>query len=224
MTATANTVNSDAPHTNLLAKWHQWTPRGNSESGVDSGTARPRMQSFAMSMLPAKTEELTAMTSPVRGHCAVSASTGATKNMHDAKATSAMSRTLTRVGTGLIECVTICLFGRGFSALLTRDAPNAAVQARRDGGIRLGTKAKSRRCLKQPGWACNSQFVAGSETKSLLRRPQFRVWLVIVVPHDGGVGGIKQNPGIHSADVAIAKSLVIILAVSRRVESLSLSV
>ncbi len=45
--------------------------------------------------------------------------------------------------------------------------------------------------------------------------PQFGMRLMVGVPHRGGVGGIKEIPGIHRRDVAIAEKLIVILSVPR---------
>ena len=91
---------------------------------------------------------------------------------------------------------------------------------------------RNRRSLPKPGsrWhsiQCGSICEASiSAPLSLilplpLRPPQFRVRLVVGVPHGGGIGGIEQQPGIHGRHVAIAKELIVALPMPRRVESLS---
>jgi len=46
------------------------------------------------------------------------------------------------------------------------------------------------------------------------------MWLVIAVPHCGGMGGIEQKPRIHAHYMAIAQNDIIILPVPRRVKQL----
>ena len=53
---------------------------------------------------------------------------------------------------------------------------------------------------------------------SLLRDPEFGVWLVIVIPHRGGFLGIEKDQRIHGRDVTIAKKLIVIFPMARRIK------
>ena len=54
---------------------------------------------------------------------------------------------------------------------------------------------------------------------ALVRRPQFRVGFMVIIPHPGSVGRVEQKPRIHGGDTAIAKKLIVVPPVARRIES-----
>src|SRR5271165_3854935 len=65
-----------------------------------------------------------------------------------------------------------------------------------------------------------ASVASGSATADLSKvRPEFRVWLMIVVPHRGRICGVEEQPGTHCRQMPIAEKLIIILSVPGGIKS-----